>query len=386
MDRRPTHGWFSLAIATARALRAVLPAAGLAAGLFAAGCGTPGAPQAPSLNLPAPVANLAATRTGNGVALTWTMPTKSTDKLLLKGTIAASVCRQQAAGSCNRIVELMLAPGAKADFADELPPSLTEGAPRALTYFIELRNRNNRSAGPSNTAVVVAGQAPLPVDGLKAEVRKAGVVLHWAIGPHDAPGTAIRLRRKLLTPQASKSDQGPLGAQPEPAEQSLLVGPETGGAGREQALDGALDKNIRFGETYEYRAQRVLRVPVNGKTLELDGPLSEPVRIEALDIFPPAVPTGLAAVANAVEAGQPPSIDLSWQPDTEADLAGYAVYRHEDGEAWRRISPIQPVVPPAFHDPQVEPGHIYYYSVTAIDQGGHQSARSAPAEETVPNP
>jgi hypothetical protein len=166
-------------------------------------------------------------------------------------------------------------------------------------------------------------------------------------------------------------------------EQNLLV--DAGArAGR------ALDKDIRFGEAYEYRAQRVARATVGGDTLELAGPLSAPIRVEALDVFPPAVPTGLAAVATAAGAGAETSasqsIDLSWQPGTEADLAGYAVYRREGDGAWQRISPTTPVVGPAFQDTHVQPGHAYRYAVSAIDQGGHESARSAEAEETVPNP
>ena len=73
-------------------------AAGLASTLALAGCGTPGAPLPPSLNLPEPVTDLAANRAGNQVTLTWTMPKKNTDKLLLKGEIAVRVCRKEAAG------------------------------------------------------------------------------------------------------------------------------------------------------------------------------------------------------------------------------------------------------------------------------------------------
>jgi fibronectin type 3 domain-containing protein len=84
------------------------------------------------------------------------------------------------------------------------------------------------------------------------------------------------------------------------------------------------------------------------------------------------------------------AIDLSWQPVAESDLAGYAVYRSERvGERdapWQRISPAEPLVPPDFHDAQVQPGHTYRYAVSSIDQGGHESARSAETEETVPNP
>jgi fibronectin type 3 domain-containing protein len=98
------------------------------------------------------------------------------------------------------------------------------------------------------------------------------------------------------------------------------------------------------------------------------------------------VPTGLAAVATAGENGTDTAIDLSWQPVIDADLAGYQVYRREADSAWQRISPEQPLPGPAFHDNSVQPGHTYHYAVSAIDQGGHQSARSAEAEEIVPNP
>jgi len=148
----------------------------------------------------------------------------------------------------------------------------------------------------------------------------------------------------------------------------------------------ALDNSIRFGQVYEYRAQRVARVTVEGKTLELAGELSAPVRVEARDIFPPAVPTGLAAVATTGENGSWNAIDLSWQPVTDADLAGYIVYRREGDGGWQRISPAGPLVPPAFHDAQVQPGHSYRYAVSSISQGGNESARSAETEESVPNP
>jgi hypothetical protein len=365
-----------------------LPAA-LAIGLILTGCGTPGAPMPPSLKLPGPVTDLSATRAGNQIALAWTMPKKNTDKLLLKGNVPARVCRKEEDGVCALVASgLEFAPGANGAFTETLPPALAAGTPRKLAYFVELTNRNGRSAGLSNAAVVLAGEAPASVTDLTAEVRKDGIVLRWTPGTSDgAPQESIRLHRKLLTPVPEakpRAQQGPLAPPPEPLEQSLLVATNANGR--------ALDKAIRLGESYEYRAQRVMRVHLSQKTgnpetddlmLELAGPLSEPVRVEAKDVFPPDAPTGLAAVATG--AGAEAAIDLSWQPNTETDLAGYAVYRREGSESWQRISPTQPQPGPAFHDAHVEPGHSYRYTVTAIDQGGHEGARSAEAEETVSN-
>jgi len=384
---------------SARILRLAARATGIAAAFGAAlgvaGCGMPGAPLPPSLNLPDRVGDLSAVRSGGQVALTWTMPTKNTDKLLLKGNVAVRVCRnEQGAAGCSAVTTVQLAPGASAAFADSLPAALAAGQPRVLTYFVELDNRKGRSAGLSNGAEILAGEAPAAIAGLRAEMRRNGVLLRWTAAPPGPGGTpapvAVRLDRKLLTPPVKNSgpqrnEQGLMAPPPEPPERTLLI--EAGAA-----TDRALDKDIRFGESYEYRAQRVARVTLDGQTLELAGPLSESVRIDAVNVFPPGVPKGLAAVATAGENGAGPAIDLSWQADTEADLAGYIVYRREPAAAsesnagWQRISSAQPVVGPGYHDANVEPGRAYEYAVSAIDQEGHESARSVVAEETVPGP
>jgi hypothetical protein len=353
----------------------------------------PGAPQPPSLNLPDRVMDLSADRAGSQVSLTWSMPKRNTDKLLLKGDVQARVCRREnGADACAAVANLEFAPGADAAFTDTMPAALTAGAPRALTYFVELVNRKGRSAGLSNGAEVLAGEAPAAVTALSAEMRKDGVLLRWTPAAPGTGPTAIRLRRRLLTPPGrsrAKPERSPVAPPPEPAEQTLLVP-----AGAREGL--ALDKDIRFGERYEYRAQRLASVTVGGQTLELAGPFSAQVRIDTENIFPPAVPAGLAAVATAGETaaganGAAPAIDLSWQPGAEADLAGYIVYRREpaaagEAGAWQRISPAQPLAGPGYHDSDVRPGHTYFYAVSAIDQEGHESARSTEAQETVPGP
>jgi hypothetical protein len=342
----------------------------------------PGAPQPPSLDLAERVRDLSAMRTGNQVSLTWTMPKRNTDKLLLTGDIQVRVCRKEnSAGSCTVAASEAFAPGADAVLTDALPGALTAGAPRVLTYFVELVNRKGRSAGLSNGADVLAGAAPAAIIGLSVKMGRDGVLLQWTPSTSEGPSTAIRLERKLLTPAKAqpKSATSPLAAPAEPLERSLLV--QTGAQ-----ESRALDKDIRFGESYEYRAQRVATVTIGGQKLELAGPLSAPARIEAEKVFPPSVPTGLAAVATEGENGAAPAIDLSWQPNTEADLAGYVVYRRAADGAWQRISPAQPVAGPGYQDANVQPGHLYSYAVSAVDQEGHESPRSAEAQETVPGP
>jgi hypothetical protein len=361
-----------------------LSLAAIALGFSLTGCGTPGAPQSPSLKLPEPVSDLTAIRAGNSVTLQWTMPRKTTDHLLIKGVVRVSACRREPLANCQPAGEIALAPGAKGELQDTLPPALQAGEPRRLDYLVELKSPKGRSAGLSNAAVVLAGPAPAPVAGLRAEVRADGVALHWDGSP-ASESVPVRLHRKLLTPPAprSKSPQNSLVSAPqEPFLRDLLV--EMAAPGLKA---GALDSTARFGESYEYAAQRVERVVVDSpdgkKTLELPGETSASIRVDVIDTFPPAIPTGLVAVAAVEEK----TIDLSWQSDTEEDLAGYIVYRASDtSETWVRISGAQPVIGPAYRDASAQPGQTYRYAVSAIDLTGHESKRSAEARESLPNP
>src|SRR5580698_7421935 len=61
--------------------------------ILTTGCASPGPPRPPSLNLPRPITDLTAERIGDKVTLQWTTPTKTTDGLLIKGSITAHLCR-----------------------------------------------------------------------------------------------------------------------------------------------------------------------------------------------------------------------------------------------------------------------------------------------------
>src|SRR5271155_6132893 len=76
------------------AIRGWLPpvvAAALIAG--AAGCASPGPPHPPSLDLPEVVKDLTVERTGDVVHLHWTTPSKTTDRIEIKGAMTAEICR-----------------------------------------------------------------------------------------------------------------------------------------------------------------------------------------------------------------------------------------------------------------------------------------------------
>jgi len=68
---------------------------------------------------------------------------------------------------------------------------------------------------------------------------------------------------------------------------------------------------------------------------------------------------------------------------TDADLGGYEVYRREEGTAAVKLNS-EAVKTPAFRDLQVKAGKTYFYSVSAVDLRGNESARSEEASERVP--
>jgi fibronectin type 3 domain-containing protein len=84
--------------------------------------------------------------------------------------------------------------------------------------------------------------------------------------------------------------------------------------------------------------------------------------------------------------GQKPFIDLIWTPVTNADLAGYNIYRSEGNHAAEQVVKLNAdlVKLPSYRDSAVASGKTYNYSVSAVDVRGNESQRSEPANESVP--
>ena len=336
--------------------------------LLLVGCALPSAPQPPSLKLPEPVTDLAAARSGDRVRLSWTMPKRTTDKVILNAPQQAHICRRVETGPCETVANQAFSPDAPAEFVDHLPTAITTGSPKLLAYTVDLVNHAGHTAGASNIAVTAAGAAPPPVTGLTAIAQPDGVVLRWHSTGADQ---LLRIHRALVPAGAAKPSQ--TAGSPAPAEQTLEV------TGVDQGQ--ALDRDAALDHTYRYSAERVLRLTLDGKSFEVLSSPSETITINARDVFPPATPRDLQAVADP----EARAIDLSWAPNTERDLAGYIIYRRDtasDAPA-ARISPPDEVAP-SFRDANALPGHRYAYSVSAIDHDGNESPRSAETEESLP--
>jgi hypothetical protein len=359
-------------------------------------CASPGPPRPPSLHLPEVVTDLTARRTGPAVHLHWTTPSRTTDKLTVPSSMTADICREaspapesakptwqalptpQSIAGCDPVLHLTVKPG-ETDADDSLPNDLATGSVRLIRYRISVLNPGGHSAGYSHGTMVPAGAAPPPVAALKANASRNGAVLEWQ--PAE-PGAWIELDRQLSssTKSAKPKKKSSLSLpESDPAEIHLRAG---GDGAQAQDPGGTLDRSARRGASYRYTAQRVRTVELDGHSYDLRSAVSSPVELTMTDRFPPPAPTELAAIPGT--EGTTPTIDLSWQPSTEADIAGYNVYRREGSGEFTRISKT-PVLGPAFSDLVVAPGHSYTYRVTAVDNSGNEGPASNEVTEKSPD-
>ena len=142
------------------------------------------------------------------------------------------------------------------------------------------------------------------------------------------------------------------------------------------------DTQFEFGKTYVYVVRSI--ISVDGSEIESDN--SDPVMVTPLDTFPPAAPQDLVAAVLPGTAPSTPVVDLSWSINLETDFAGYRVYRSEQEGARGQLMTPDLLPTPAFRDGSVVPGRRYWYTVTALDRAGNESAPSSSVTVDIPQP
>lgn len=360
----------------------------LVASLLFTACATIGPPQSPSLELPKPPSDLRATRKGDHVTLTWTAPSLTTDRQRVRALGPTRICRALATGltQCGSPVGEAAAqsssnpnPAAKEktprSYVDALPAQLlSDNASIFATYAIEVLNADGRGAGLSNQVRVPLVHTLPPPQDFRARVTSQGVVLSWVSDIPAASSQQVHYLYRVYRRQEAR----PEGRQENSAQQ-ILAGEIPAGAEHNLSLT---DANIEWEQTYEYRADTVTVVAEQNKPeIRVEGDDTPEIKVFAHDVFPPAVPSGLQAVSSG--PGQKTFIDLVWAPVSDVDLDGYNVYRHEEGQPPVKLN-AETVKTPAYRDANVISGRRYFYSVSAVDVRGNESARSEEASETVP--
>lgn len=360
---------------------------------FVSGCGAPGEPTPPSPPVPAAVADLTAHQAGDGVELVFTPPSKSVsgDKLsanpaveILRGTLKPD---GKPDPKSFRVVYTIPAAlignylaARRIHFADPIAPEETKAHPGGtVAYLVRTRVSQKRASADSNIVTTRVFPVAESIASLQVQVTESAVKLSWpapmrtSAGEPLPPISGYHIYRGEIDPKA-----------PAPASKDLPLTQWVSplallGTSGTNSYD---DTQFEFGKTYVY----IVRSVITQEGIEIESDNSEPATVAALDIFPPATPRGLVA---ALLPGAAPSslvVDLSWSINPETDLAGYRVYRSEqEGSRGQLITPdLLPV--PAVRDTSVEAGHRYWYTVTAVDRAGNESAPSNPVAVDVTQP
>jgi hypothetical protein len=295
--------------------------------LALAGCGAVGPPLPPLLDIPRPATALSGVQRGERILLSWPAPVITTDGVapradrlgpvrIHRGVIPGLHATVAAMGEAN--VEATLDP-ARTEWAERIVPAWHGST---VVYAVEMPNRRGESAGLSNLAVIPV-LAPPPTPQLKPpRVTETAVVIEW-------------------TPSAGRVYRD-----------GQLVGESKTGA--------FLDQQFEFGRAYQYLVRAVARQ--GDFVAESDD--SNVVDVTPEDTFPPRPPEGLQVIE--VQG----AVEVSWSPNTEADLAGYNLYR--DGV---RVNE-KLIVGTTFRD--AAPGKVY--AVTAVDRRGNESRKGAANE------
>jgi hypothetical protein len=132
---------------------------------------------------------------------------------------------------------------------------------------------------------------------------------------------------------------------------------------------------VRFGTEQCFIVRSVKTV----QNVAIESAPTDAPCVSARDIFPPATPGGLTVIAT------PEGISLSWDANTEKDLAGYLVLRGEaPGDTLQALT-AEPVRDTNYRDTTVKPGVTYVYAIVATDTAmpPNVSERSTPEVATA---
>jgi hypothetical protein len=357
--------------------------------LFLAGCGAPGDPVPPSPLVPAAITDLAAQQAGDGVRLTFSMPSKTIRGEHLAEPPAIEVLRgtPKPDGSPDansfRVVDDI--PGALAgkyevddhiQFISPVAPDAAHAHPGGtVVYRVRTRASIKRASSDSNSVMIRLFPVPERIASVQSEVTETAIDLHWPAVTRTSGGDPIvvaeyHVYRGELDPRAH-----------DPATKDVLHEKWIVPLALLATTNGPdyRDMQFEFGKTYVY----VVRAVATSEGNPLESSDSDPLILNPADTFPPATPQGLVAAVLGSPDGASAEVDLSWSINAEPDLAGYRVYRSEQESDKGKLVTPDLLPSPAYRDTSVALGHSYWYRVSAVDRSGNESAPSPPVAADV---
>ncbi len=285
------------------------------------GCGYVGDPLPPALNIPVPVSDLRVIQRADKLVLDFTAPALTTEQVALRTLSGLDV----------QVGDQVIAaevpnPGAPTHI--EIPARSWFG--QEVGIRVVLTGPKGRRSSTSNLVAIRVLEPLQSPTRVKAESHPEGVRVSWTEA--DPRAKSFRVSR---IPEAS----------------AVVEKPEY------------IDRAVELGKEYKYSVVAVSDASESLASVEAS--------VVPTDTFPPTTPTGLTAIAGLN------TIELAWERSPEPDTKNYRVFRDDQLLA-------ADIEAPAFSDKQVRSGQKYRYAVSALDQPGNESARSAVVEITAP--
>jgi hypothetical protein len=362
--------------------------------LFVAGCGAPGEPLPPSPPTPVAVPDLTARQTGDAVQLSFTMPNKSTLGLKLKEVPTLEVLRGSLKpdGTVDeksfRVVDTV--PGSlvsgyvekgKVEFPDAIAPEeLKTHAGETVVYRVRAYVSPKKISASSPDVSLQLYPVPAPIVSIEVGLAENAIRLKWSAPNRTSAGEPIGTVQQFHVYRGELDQATANEARKDPRQGSWkapLIQIAT------TTIPEYQDVGFDYGKTYAYMVRSMTQA--QGPSLESsDSPL---VVLTPWDTFPPGAPQEVVVAVLREQPSGPSVADLSWSINLETDLAGYRVYRSEQvGTRGELLTP-ELLLTPAYRDTSVKSGQKYWYSVTAVDKSGNESAPSVqtPVEVTQPS-
>jgi hypothetical protein len=345
---------------------------------FMAGCAKTGEPQPPLHLVPKPSTDLMARQYGDQVVLTVTMPTENTI-----GTPATTLKRIELFRRADtdrqhevplQVQEFMQGAvrvlSVEQDkfseylhdkilvFRDELrSPDRSFIYRQAFRYSVVFVNKKGQTAGLGNQAFIAPVAIPLPPNDFSGQATEDSIRIHWTAPIANMDGSKpprIAGYNVYRSEDRQKFPPAPLNPQPL------------------QALQYD-DRSFLFDKVYYY----ALSVVGSRENPFAESNASALLEVPTRDTFPPGAPPHLDSL---LESGV---VIILWTAPAATDIAGYKIYRKEEGTADRQLLQKDLQKSLSYRDASVQSGKKYLYEVTAIDTHGNEGPAAA-AKIAVP--
>jgi hypothetical protein len=331
--------------------------------LLVGGCGKKLAPIPPDAVLPAAVRDFRLSQEGDALVLAWLLPRENLLGQPLTQIQGCRVLRAEIKGvepaqpypeEFVRLADIDLAYPRLAEVRGEAviyrDRNLVPG--KRYYYRVAAYDQEMYAGAWSRTLSHAWGVLPRAPQGLRALPGDRIVQLSWQPVTQEQDGRPVRDLAGYRLYRRTR-DQSWISLNPQP-----VRGP------------AFQDLSVLNDVEYAYLARAVRRVgPDFLESVDSDVHAAMPEKRT-----PPPPVLNLVAVAGAK------GVELRWDPSPAPDVAGYRIYRRQEGEVKFLLLTPALLTRPAYLDAQARRGRIYYYYATAVDNS-RRANESIPSEE-----